>query len=1634
MNADEAFDLLAARLDQVATDPDLMSWFGTAEAHAATAVLRAAGVPPGSDVPPEHALALGFSDLLGFWADDQRDPSLLGETLLCLQLARRHFPERVAPEFAEVLAVIDGESPPTGPGVERAHAAGIALVLAYQRWRHPGAPAAAVPLLRHAAAECPPDTPLRGAVLSALGVALLNDHFDRTDLSSLAEAVQACRAAVAAVPGAPGEQARRHANLGTALRFWSDACLADGAIREAVSEIRTALRLCPPDDPQLATCRVELGVALTQSAVFFGDRTALPEAAAVLREALRTADPTAADLTDRAGHPERLCYLGLVLITQAGQAAGATAETGSPAAAESERAAALRAEGVALCRQAAETAPTDATRRQYLCNLGLILLRSAAVDDAGATSLALTAAYEAAELSPVGSALFADTRGLLALALTRRYLTDGQPADLAAAVARATEAFEATPASMPSRRVEQGNTLANLLGLRAEAAGSDDPSTEPLALLRGLVGELPGPSVERAQALRYLADCLLESAVRDDREERAAEAVARYRECLELPSPGPGFEAEVRFSLGTARARRVAPGDRDAWQRSVASMTGAIALLPVGDPRRIELEFRLGTRWVQHAEDTRDPAARLEGARVLGAVVAADQECTAADRVLHRTTLGAAVLGLAEHGGMEELVAGAAGPLEQALELVPTGDPRRPHLAVLSAGVFSSVAWMRSDIAALDRASDLLAEALAVPDGDDADLDSTDRAEFLAALGRNLRLRYHLTGDPTHLEHAVEHLREAVALTAPEPDPAALSGLATCLANLHGYRPDPRLRAEAMAYCRTALDRLPADDPERASIQADLGYLEWSVAVESGEAERLDGALGTLRAAVDVAPDGHDNRGLALTNLGVALLDRAGRTGDRAWELQAVAVFRAALEHTGPSSAQRPVVLNNLAMALFDLSVTTGESALREQAFALLKEAAERRPGMSLARERAALNLAVLRFAQARSTKDLPATAEAFRRFDVLLEELGSSHPLRPLALARLADAALGLADLLPERAARTALRRAAAAAREALADDAANTAPISALARRALAQAQVRRAKSGERVDLAEAIRLIRRTAEDRAFPPHTRLQAARTWGSIAADAGLPAEALNGFKHAVALLPGVAPRHLARLDQEDRLASSWGVAGAAATLAILAGDPAGALTLLEQGRCVLLAQGLEYQGDLSRLRELDPARAAEFEAIRDRLSREHPLASAEASDTFFAQGAAGADAAALRDAEERHAMSRRWDRLLEEIRTLPDLEDFLRPPTVHQLLSVAEHGPVVVVNVSDYGAHALLLVAPDGGPPRIEVVELPDLTPLHITLAIQAFTEESIDAAYGDRGVNRATHMMKTQRTALGWLWEAVAAPVLDRLGLRGTPLDGEPWPRLWWCPTGRLAFLPLHAAGKGQGIPGTWAMDRVVSSYTPTLRSLLRARRRPADAGPPRRRPAPLVVSLAQTPGGPPLPGAGPEAALVAELFPDGLRLDGEQATVERVRRALNRHSWVHFSCHGVSDPASPSNSGLVLHDGRLSALDLSARRPVDAELAFLSACSTSQGGLDLPDEAVHLAPSFQLAGFAHVVGTLWSVSDKIARHVTGEFYTALSEDAAEGLPFDPSLALHHAVRSLRERLLPAPHLWAAHVHIGP
>jgi hypothetical protein len=58
----------------------------------------------------------------------------------------------------------------------------------------------------------------------------------------------------------------------------------------------------------------------------------------------------------------------------------------------------------------------------------------------------------------------------------------------------------------------------------------------------------------------------------------------------------------------------------------------------------------------------------------------------------------------------------------------------------------------------------------------------------------------------------------------------------------------------------------------------------------------------------------------------------------------------------------------------------------------------------------------------------------------------------------------------------------------------------------------------------------------------------------------------------------------------------------------------------------------------------------------------------------------------------------------------------------------------------------------------------------------------------------------------------------------------------RIWWCLTGPLAFLPIHAAGlygEDDGF-GSKLSDFVISSYTPSLTALIEAFRGGPDSKP--------------------------------------------------------------------------------------------------------------------------------------------------------------------------------------------------------
>jgi CHAT domain-containing protein len=83
----------------------------------------------------------------------------------------------------------------------------------------------------------------------------------------------------------------------------------------------------------------------------------------------------------------------------------------------------------------------------------------------------------------------------------------------------------------------------------------------------------------------------------------------------------------------------------------------------------------------------------------------------------------------------------------------------------------------------------------------------------------------------------------------------------------------------------------------------------------------------------------------------------------------------------------------------------------------------------------------------------------------------------------------------------------------------------------------------------------------------------------------------------------------------------------------------------------------------------------------------------------------------------------------------------------------------------------------------------------------------------------------------------------------------------------------------------------------------------------------------------------------------------------------------------------------------------------------LAYLSACGTGQVKLDqLIDEGLHLISACQLAGFQHVIGTLWQANDKSCVDMATMTYTWMKERGISDVSV--SEGFHHACRRLRDQ----------------
>ncbi len=181
------------------------------------------------------------------------------------------------------------------------------------------------------------------------------------------------------------------------------------------------------------------------------------------------------------------------------------------------------------------------------------------------------------------------------------------------------------------------------------------------------------------------------------------------------------------------------------------------------------------------------------------------------------------------------------------------------------------------------------------------------------------------------------------------------------------------------------------------------------------------------------------------------------------------------------------------------------------------------------------------------------------------------------------------------------------------------------------------------------------------------------------------------------------------------------------------------------------------------------------------------------------------------------------YDGLVDQIRHLQadrgaDFSGFLRPPRLSDLRPAAADGAVVMVNASELRSDAIIVTAHA----EPVTVELPGLQPDDVRTSAQAMLAFAT-------GEDPARLTREVLTPMLAWLWDVIVAEVLAAIPELLGPA-GEP-PRVWWLPIGLLGLLPIHAAGHPDQVS---ALEKMISSYIPTLRSLAYSRARAGDFGP--------------------------------------------------------------------------------------------------------------------------------------------------------------------------------------------------------
>jgi hypothetical protein len=607
--------------------------------------------------------------------------------------------------------------------------------------------------------------------------------------------------------------------------------------------------------------------------------------------------------------------------------------------------------------------------------------------------------------------------------------------------------------------------------------------------------------------------------------------------------------------------------------------------------------------------------------------------------------------------------------LNDALRLTQNFDDLATDLLEIQARSHESMYERNGFLSEIDKAIEITEEI--VQQTSRVDL---DQATALSNLSRRFRCRFRNTSEQSNLEKAIDYARRAVRLSRSSEDVRAscLSSLSASLTSQYDRTGGEKIISEAIEKAQEALD-LPSQRGQRtrAVWMNDLSAAYLSRFVREQEISDADQAILLAKQALDIDPKWNSQRLLSLNILLLALSKTFERSREEKTYEEAMQVAQRIISCTPEEDPVRGLANLNLGWLLQCQYKNTGYRSDLDKAIEEAKRAITLIPQGDPAYASALSNLGtglVCLYEKTMMGTDLESAIKAYQRAvsltpDVFNEKVPRLRDLAAAYKIKYMDAPIGMKDY----------------------------------------------------ADWDMALNFFQNASQNLHGLPLDRIECARGAISIYVSKREWDEARTLAEETLKLVPLACRRYTSREAQQHAISQVSGIASLAASLSLQAGDAKMALQQLEFGRGLILGYTIDDRSNLLALRRDHQDLARSYDSLRYQVDAdeiEDYRTAALPADLVnkWSEGIPGQLARELREEIARELGKQRREALAEieicadKIRQLSGYEQFQMSQEIDELKRQATEGPILVVNVSDIRADAIILT-----PSEVRALHLPE-------------------------------------------------------------------------------------------------------------------------------------------------------------------------------------------------------------------------------------------------------------------------------------------------------------------------------------